>query len=186
MATYSLASGLFFLDADSEVRHDPVAALESIAAAGFSETELMAEGDEWQNPGSHDARPCREALERFKIFPHTIHTPMSGVNLASSIEEIRRDSVTRIGDAMRFLGELGGRTAIVHPTGSPGPEEPPYGLENIGAAAERIHRSVSELVAVAAETGVRVALENLPNTSIPCRPAEVYGGIARVHRRFSA
>ena len=170
MATYSLASGLFFLDADSEVRHDPVAALESIAAAGFSETELMAEGDEWQNPGSHDARPCREALERFKIFPHTIHTPMSGVNLASSIEEIRRDSVTRIGEAMRFLGELGGRTAIVHPTGSPGPEEPPYGLENIGAAAERIHRSVSELVAVAAETGVRVALENLPNTSIPCRP----------------
>ena len=95
---------------------------------------------------------------------------MSGVNLASSIEEIRRDSVTRIGDAMRYLGELGGRAAIVHPTGATIAEEPPYALENVGAAAERIHRSVSELVAVAEETGVRIALENLPNTSIPCRP----------------
>ena len=170
MATYSLASGLFFLDAENDARHDPVAALESIAAAGFSETELMAEGDEWQQSGSHDAGPCRDALERFKIFPHTIHTPMSGVNLASSIDEIRRDSVARIGDAMRYLGELGGRTAIVHPTGSPTPEESSYELENIGAAAERIHRSVSELVTVAAETGVRIALENLPNTSMPYRP----------------
>ena len=170
MATYSLASGLFFLDAESAARHDVAAALESIAAAGFSETELMAEGDEWQKPGSHDTRPCREALEQFKIFPHTIHTPMSGVNLASSIEAIRRDSVTRIGDAMRYLGELGGRTAIVHPTGATTSEEPPYALENVGAAAERIHRSVSELVPVAEETGVRIALENLPNTSIPCRP----------------
>ena len=51
------------------------AALESIAAAGFSETELMAEGDEWQEPGSHDAGPCREALERFKHFPaHNTYT----------------------------------------------------------------------------------------------------------------
>ena len=159
MATYSLALGLFFLDAEDKARHNLVAALESIAAAGFSETELMAEGDEWQEPGSHDAGPCREALERFKIFPHTIHTPMSGINLASSIEEIRRDSVTRIGDAMRFLGELGGRAAIVHPTGATTSEEAPYALENVGAAAERIHRSVSELVAVAEETGVRIALE---------------------------
>ena len=52
MATYSLASGLFFLDAEDKARHDLAATLESIAAAGFSETELMAEGDEWQEPGS--------------------------------------------------------------------------------------------------------------------------------------
>ena len=51
MATYSLALGLFFLDAEDKARHNLAAALESIAAAGFSETELMAEGDEWQKPG---------------------------------------------------------------------------------------------------------------------------------------
>ena len=106
MATYSLASGLFFLDADSEVRHDPVAALESIATAGFSETERWLKAMSGRIRVRTTRGPCREALERFKIFPHTIHTPMSGVNLASSIEEIRRDSVTRIGEAMRFSGSL--------------------------------------------------------------------------------
>ena len=92
MATYSLASGLFVFDKENQVTGAPVAALESIAAAGFRETELMAEGDEWQTPGSHDARQCRKALERLEIFPHTIHTPMSGVNLASSDEGMRIDS----------------------------------------------------------------------------------------------
>ena len=171
MAKYSLTAGLFFLDEESAAKDDLAATLESIAAAGFSETELMAEGDEWQSPGPHDAGSCREALERLGIFPHTIHTPMTDVNLASSIEAIRRDSVARIGDAMRFLGEVGGRTAIVHPTGHPTPDEEAYALENRGAAMERSHRSVSELVAVAAETGVRMALENLGSkTRNPYRP----------------
>jgi sugar phosphate isomerase/epimerase len=170
VATYSLASGLFVFDKENQVTGTPVAVLESIAAAGFRETELMAEGDEWQTPGSHNARQCREALERLEIFPHTIHTPMSGVNLASSDEGVRIDSVARIADAMQFLGELGGRTAIVHPTGRAVSGEPPYALENIGAAMEHTHRSVTELVKVAEETGVRIALENLPNTGLACRP----------------
>ncbi len=170
VARYSLTSGLFSLDEESAAKDDLAATLESIAAAGFSETELMAEGEEWQRPGPHDAGPCRRALERWGIYPHTIHTPMTDVNLASSIEAIRRDSVARIGDAMRFLGEVGGRTAIVHPTGHPTPEEQPLALENRGAAVERSHRSVSELVAVAAETGVRIALENLGTTRSPHRP----------------
>ena len=170
MARYSLTAGLFSLDEEGEAR-DLAATLEAIAAAGFCEVELMAEGAEWEKPGAHDAGPCREALERPGIFPHTIHTPMTGTNLASSIEAIRRDSIARIADAMRYLGEVGGRTAIVHPTGHPTPEEEPYALENRGAVMERSHRSVSELVAVAAETGVRMALENLGSkTRNPYRP----------------
>ena len=172
MATYSLGSGLFIFDKENQVTGDPVAALESIAAAGFRETELMAEGEEWKAPGAHDTRRFREALERLGVLPHTIHTPMSGVHLASPDERVRRDGVARIADAMRFLAELeqGGRAAIVHPTGRPGPGEPSYALENIGAAMEYAHRSVSELVRVAEETGIRIALENLPSTGLACRP----------------
>ena len=170
MARYSLTAGLFSLDEKGEAR-DLAATLEAIAAAGFGEVELMAEGAEWEKPGAHDPGPCREALERTGIYPHTIHTPLTNANLASSIEEIRRDSIARISDAMRYLGEVGGRTAIVHPTGHPTPEEEPYALENRGAVMERSHRSVSELVAVAEETGVRMALENLGSkTRNPFRP----------------
>ncbi|MDP6502953.1 MAG: sugar phosphate isomerase/epimerase family protein, partial [Planctomycetota bacterium] len=141
-----------------------------IAASGFKETEIMAEGDEWKDPGDHDADRIRKALDEFDINPRTIHTPMSGVNLCSTVEESRKHGLERIADAMRLMGKLGGNTAIVHPTGRPGPDEPPYSFENIGLAMETAHRSVSELIPMAEETGVRLALENLPSTSLPCRP----------------
>ena len=158
MARYSLTAGLFSLDEKGEAK-DLAATLEAIAAAGFGEVELMAEGAEWEKPGTHDAGPCRQALERTGIYPHTLHTPLTGVDLSSSIEEIRRDSIARIGDAMRYLGEVGT------------PDEEPFALENRGAAMERSHRSVSELVAVAEEAGVRMALENLGSkTRNPFRP----------------
>ena len=175
MPAYSLASGLFIFDETLSVTSDPIAALESVAAAGFSETELMAEGREWETPGSHDTRRFREALQRLGVFPHTIHTPFVNLNLASPDEEIRRHGIALVADAMRFLAEVGGRTAIVHPTGKPRPGDPVYALDNIGASTEYAHRSVSELVKVAQETGVRIAvenLENLPSVGLPCRPLQ--------------
>ncbi len=170
MATYSLGAGLFIFDKKNQATGDPLSALESIAANGFHEVELMAEGEEWESPGSHDSASFCNVLQRCDIFPHTIHTPMSGVNLASSNKDIRRDGIARVADALRFLGELGGRTAIVHPTGIADSAETPYALENVGAKLGYAYDSVSELVRVAEQTGVRIALENLPNRSAPDRP----------------
>jgi sugar phosphate isomerase/epimerase len=161
---------LFILDGEGEAVGDPTEALESAAAAGFRETELLAEGEEWDTPGGHDAGKLRAALERLGIFPHSIHTPFFNVNLASPEREVRRTGIAVVADAMTFLAELGGRTAIVHPSGRSG--GPVYALDNIGTAMEYAHRSMGELVKVAQETGVRIALENLPGTRLPCRPLE--------------
>ena len=168
--SYSLTSALFINDRIKQHAWDSPEVLEAVAAAGFRETEITAEGEAWNTPGTHDAARIRKALEQFEIFPHTIHTPMSGVNLASTLEAIRKDGIARIGDAMRLLGELGGRTAVVHPTGWPGQDEPSFSLEYIGQAVEIVHRSVAELVPVAEETGIRIALENLPAAGLPHRP----------------
>ena len=170
MKTYSIASVLFTSEKEQDLNWDSPQVFESVAAAGFNETEIMAEGDEWKEPGPHDADRIRKALDEFGIRPRTIHTPMSGINLCSTVEKIRKDSIARIADSMRLMGELGGDTAIVHPTGWPGPDEPRFCLENIGQAMEIAHRSVCELIPVAEETGVRIALENLPAAGIPCRP----------------
>lgn len=170
MATFSLASSLFVFSKENKPHGDPYAALDSIAAAGFSQTELMAEGEIWEHSESPDPRPFRQAIERSAVTPRTLHTPMSDVNLASSIEEVRRASVGRIVDTLRFFAELGGQTAIVHPTGRPGEGEEPFGPQNIGVAMEHAHRSVTELVEVARETRVQIALENLPITGLACRP----------------
>ena len=167
---FSLSSTLFVFDKENKASGDPIAALESVAAAGFSETELVAEGEEWQSPGPHDSRRFRKALERLGILPHTIHTPLSGMNLTSTDEAVRKESIARTADAMRFGGEVGARVAVVHPTGRPGQGEPSYEWSNLGAAMDIAHRSVAELVRVAEQTGVRIALENLPNTGLACRP----------------
>ena len=54
--------------------NDPIAALESVAAAGFRETELVAEGKEWKTPGSpYNPVKFRGTLDRLGLYRHIIH-----------------------------------------------------------------------------------------------------------------
>lgn len=172
MVIYSLASTLFIFDKQDNPTGDTIAALESVASAGFHQTELLAEGEGWKEPGPREASNLRKTLDRLGIDPATIHTPLKGVNIASPDDAIRKDGTERIANAMRFGAEVGARTAIVHPTGRPGPGEPPFALENIGAAMEYAHDSVGKLVKVAQESGIRIALENLSSVRLVCRPLE--------------
>ena len=169
MVTYSISSSLFMYRG-AKARGDPIAALESVAAAGFRETELLAEGEEWEAPGPHDVSGFRNALEGLGIKARTIHTPYVTVNLASPDEGLRKRGIARITDAMRFGAALGVEIAVVHPSGRPGQGETPYALENIGVCTEYSYLSLSELVKVAEETGVRIALENLSSIRMACRP----------------
>ena len=173
MPTYSIASVLHISDKTGELNGNPLEALRSVAASGYSEVELIAEGVGWED-GPPDPAPYREALESTGLYPHTIHAPFRSINLASFDEDERMDSVAQVAAAMRFHAEVGGRTIIVHPSGSPtSPDVPLYTRENVGAATEQAHRSISELVRVGEETGVRMALENLVGKmGFPARPLE--------------
>ena len=173
MPTYSIASVLHMSDNTGDLNGDPIEALRSVAASGYDEVELIAEGVGWED-GPPDSAPFREALESTGLYPHTIHAPFKSINLASMDEEERKESVAQVAAAMRFHAEVGGRTIIVHPSGSPtSPDVPLYTRENVGAATERAHRSISELVRVGEETGVRMALENLVGKmGFPARPLE--------------
>ena len=172
MPTYSIASSLFLVDKQGQVVGDPIEAVRSVAAGRFPETELMAEGVGWEE-GPPDPKPYRDAFEEFGVYPHTLHAPFQTINLASFDEAERKDGVDQVAAAMRFLAEVGGRTVIVHPTGRPStPGLAYYTLENVGAAMENAHRSISALVTVAEAEGVRMALENLPAKEMPARPLE--------------
>ncbi len=172
MPNYSLASGLFLYDKQGQNVGDPIEAIRSVAVGRYAETELLAEGQGWEE-GPPSSEPYRDALEEVGVYPHTIHAPFQAINLASFDEAERKDGVEQVAGAVRFLAELGGRTVIVHPTGRPTTPGPAYyTLENLGAATENAHRSISELVAVAEAEGVRIALENLPAKEMPARPLE--------------
>ena len=149
MPTYSLSAGLFIFDSHSKPTGDPIEALERTATAGFQETELMAEGEAWDEVTQGDLGRLKSALEHSGLFPHTLHAPMSGIDLASGIEEIRRHGIDEMTKSMRILAELGGRTVIVHPSGRPGPDENAYSWENIGAAAERAVRGAASAASAA-------------------------------------
>lgn len=170
--TYSLASSLFIIDTANKPSGDPVTALEAIAALGFRATELFAEGQMWEAPGPRETAKIRTALERCDIDAATLHTPLTGVNIASPNAGLREDSVRRIAESIRFAADIGARTAIVHPTGKPGPDEPQYTLETTGATMEIAFDSVGSLVKIAQEAGIRIALENLSGAGLVCRPLE--------------
>ena len=151
---------------------DPIEAIQSVAAARFSETELMAEGMGWEN-GPPDSKPYRDALENNGVYPHTIHAPFSAINLASFDEDERNDSVEQGAATIRFLAEIGGKTVIIHASGRPSTSDTSYyTLENVGVATENAHRSISKLALVAETEGVRIALENLPAITMQARPLE--------------
>ena len=173
MPNYSIASGLFLFDSKDNLNvGDQIDAIRSVAAAGFIETELMAEGVGWET-GPPDPKPYHDTLQELGVYPHTIHAPYQSINLASFNEEERKESVEQVAAAMRFFSELGGKTVIVHPSGRPldaGLDY--YTHENIGTATENAHRSISELVGVAETEGVRIALENLPAKDMLARPLE--------------
>jgi sugar phosphate isomerase/epimerase len=172
VTTFSLASALFIVDNHNNPTGDSAAAIESIAALGFRATELLVDGEMWTAPLPHETAKLRKALEQFDIDPATIHTPMKGINLGSPDAAIRKDSIQRVASAMRFGADVGARTAIVHPSIKPGPNEPAFSLENLGEAMEYAHDSVSSLVEVSQEAGIRIALENLSGVRMICRPLE--------------
>ena len=81
MPTYSIASALYMADETGEFVGDPVEALRSVAASGYAEVELIAEGAGWEDgppdsetvprgPGkygavcSHDPRAIQEHKSR--------------------------------------------------------------------------------------------------------------------------
>jgi sugar phosphate isomerase/epimerase len=162
VATYSLADVVFVLDKQNNAVLEPVEALEQVAAAGFREVELSTLTSDWMTPGERrDPAPLKAALERLDIVPRTIHTPLRGVNLCSSVDELRRKSVALIGESMRYLAELGGRTAIIHPVGREEDVDPPYAAKDHGRLTELAYQSIEELIPVAEETGVQMAFENL-------------------------
>jgi sugar phosphate isomerase/epimerase len=172
MPVFALASSLFVVDKENMPTGDPAKAIGSIAAHGFRKTELLADGIRWKAPEPGEVSRLRTALEQFEVEPATIHTPMKGIDLTSPDSTVRKDSIERIKEAMRFGAEMGAHTAIVHPTGKPGSNDRAYSFENLGESVEYAFDSVSSLVKVAQEVGIRIALENLSGVQMACRPLE--------------
>jgi sugar phosphate isomerase/epimerase len=152
--SYSTAG---FVDRDVE------AALDSIAAAGFTQAELRGtEPHVAEVPTGKALLDFRSRLESRGFYGCTVHAP-AATNVPGAPEEgWRREKVEVLAGYIRFAGGIGGSGVVIHATPNPcfvpdaeAPDIP-----------QRIHdailRSLDDLIPVAEQAGTRMLLENLP------------------------
>lgn len=87
-------------------------------------------------------------------FRYSLHAPSRGVNIASTLEPIRRASVEVISDALTIAGELSA-DVVIHPGYS-------AWLGGKASSIRALRRSLDEIMAVADDGGVTFFVENMP------------------------
>jgi len=155
--------------------HDVEAALDGIAAAGFTAAELGGCGTcvrDWQclsrrdapvPPTGRAAAEFRRVIESRGLRATTLHAPARTNVLGPPEEEWRTDKAAVLANYIRFAGEIGAPGIVIH--GIPNPMYLPEDRDvasMTGPMADAMRRSLDELAPVAAGAGVRMLLENLP------------------------
>ncbi|WAI00940.1 sugar phosphate isomerase/epimerase family protein [Methanogenium organophilum] len=94
-----------------------------------------------------------EVPERYS-FRYSLHAPSRGVNVASTLEPIRRASVEVVSEALTIAGELNANV-VIHPG---------YCAWAGGkvSSLRALRHSLDEIAAVADDTGVTFFVENMP------------------------
>ena len=139
------------------------AALDTIAAAGFSGVEILGQAPHLDEPPQgHALKEFRGRLENRGFRSWTVHAPAKRNVPGAPDEDWRAESVETLQRYVRFSGALGSRGLIVHPV-----PNPIFVSDNqVGSLHTRmqdaVRRSLDELVPVAAESGTCILLENLP------------------------
>ncbi len=132
-------------------------ALRGIASVGFRWVEIWADGFHVDPRLGVDLAEVARLVDSLGLRVHSVHTPFTGLNIGHP--RLGDPTLWRavIGQSIRDAGRLGAEVAVVHPSGHREPVAPADRAESVDA----VRALVADLVAVADESGVRVALENM-------------------------
>ena len=150
-------STLGFVDREVE------AALDGVAAAGFSQTEILGQEPHLAVPPKGKAlTDFRARLADRGLRARTVHAPLTRNVLGAPDETWRREVVEILASYLRLAAGLESTEVIIHPV--PNPIFVPEGdhPEVARRIADAVPRSLDQLVPVARQEGVRILLENLP------------------------
>ena len=104
------------------------------------------------------------------ILPWSFHLPFlpfETLNIATVDKEILKSSVAYFGEIIRRIGDAGIHTAVIHPSGEP--NAPEIRAEIMKNAKE----GLAALAEIGAQSGVIVAVEDLPRTCLGNSSAEI-------------
>ena len=139
------------------------AALDAIAAAGFSQTEILGQEPHLAVPPTGRALSLfRGGLEERGFRAWTVHAPMTRHVLGAPDEDWRRERVAVLAEYVRFAGGIDADKIVVHPVPNPCFVPDPQNPTVPARIREAVWRSMDDLDPVAREAGVQILLENLP------------------------
>ncbi len=142
---------------------DLLAALDAVAAAGFSQTEIVGQSPHMDPPPTGSALSAlRQRLARCGLRVRTVHGPMRRNVPGAPDEEWRREILVNLVDHLRCASELAAEGMVVHPVPNPMFVSDPDASDLPNRMRSAFVRSLDELVPVAQATGVRLLFENLP------------------------
>lgn len=142
---------------------DVEAALDGVAAAGFTQTEIVGQEPHLAVPPTGKAlADFRTRLAARGLRARTVHAPLTRNVLGAPEENWRLEVVEILAGYLRLAAALEATEVIIHPV--PNPIFVPEGddPEVAGRIADAVPRSLDRLVPVAQSEGVRMLLENLP------------------------
>ena len=141
---------------------DVDAAIESVAAAGFPQTEILGQEPHLAVPPT--GRALAEFDRRLKSLglSASVHAPLTTNVLGAPDEQWRREKVEVLTDYLNFSSAIGARVMVVHPVPNPVFVPEPDRPELPELIYDAARRSLDELTPVAQKGSVRIILENLP------------------------
>jgi len=131
-------------------------AAERLAACGFTEIEIFdhARTDDWLDDPARTERVLRACGLRVR----TVHLPVIGWEIDSPDEQLRDIALRACARAMSISAQLGAESAICHPNGA----HLAFSADNYGDSWQRTRNSLEWLAGRAGQSGIKLALENLP------------------------
>lgn len=144
--------------------HGPEACLDTMAALGFREFEMMVHpGHLWPAELSADKRRAiRRMLEQNGSQLTTLNLPNIDINVASTTPEMRAYSLDRLAETVRLAGDLGAHGVVMSPGKASAllPAEPEVLKGYFFAALDR-------LAPIAQAAGTALWIENVTVSFLP-------------------
>ena len=128
-----------------------------------------------------DQREVRDALrDRFRsarVRLHSVHLPYgSRLDLSQPDPKSRADAIAQTVASLRAAADLGARLMVIHPSAEPIPLDAAQRESHLDAS----RRSLDELAPIAADLGVRLAVECLPRSCLGHTAAELLSVVEHV------
>jgi sugar phosphate isomerase/epimerase len=137
-------------------------ALTQIAEAGFSYVEIWADRVHLDPRNiAEDVKHIHNVLYDLNLTVYSMHLPCTDIRIDDSNKSVNNTSIHLLKCALESCAYLGGEIAVMHPSS----KESAVDEETFEIYRMNLEESIKELLLYAKELNIKLALENVPNSS---------------------